>query len=73
MDISSVGSNYSDIANMLAPKNAEEIEEQSNVEAAYAVKLIKMMQASTEVVGSILEDTAEISKEAMQKFMSERA
>lgn len=72
MDISSVSSNYADIANMLAPKNAEETEEQSNVEAEYAVKLIKMMQESTQVVGTILEDTAEISQEAMQKFMSER-
>ena len=66
MDINSVGSNYSDIANMLGSQKAEE---PSDVEAQYAVKLIKMMQESTQVVGSILEDTAEISKEAMQKLL----
>ena len=68
MDISSVGSNYSDIAGMIS----DNIEEQSEVEAMYAVKLLKMVQQSSEVVGTILEDTAEISQEAMQKFMSER-
>ena len=68
MDISSVGSNYTDIINMATDK----IEEQSGVEAQYAVKLIKMAQQSEAIVGSILEDTVEISQEAMQKFISER-
>lgn len=41
------------------------------VQAQYAVKLIKMAQQSEEVIGSILEDTAQISKEAMAKYLSE--
>lgn len=41
------------------------------IQAQYAVKLIKMAQQSEQVIGSILEDTAEISKEAMDKFLSE--
>ena len=40
-------------------------------EAMYNVKLIKMAQESEAVVGTLLEDTAEISKEAMEKFMAE--
>ena len=40
-------------------------------EAAYQVKLMKMQQQSDAVVGTLLEDTAEISDEAMQKFLSE--
>lgn len=66
MDISSIGAGYSEIV------QAAKAEEQSQVEAMYAVKLIKMAQQSAEVVGALLEDTAEISKEAMEKFMSER-
>ncbi len=42
-----------------------------DVQTQYAVKLIKMMQESQEVVGTLLEDTAEISKEAMEKYLSE--
>ena len=41
------------------------------VQSQYAVKLIKMAQQSEQVVGSLLEDTAEISKEAMERFLSE--
>ena len=41
-------------------------------EAMYQIKLLKMQQHSDAVSGEILEDTAEISKEAMEKFMSER-
>ena len=66
MDISSVGGSYNDIAQMTAA------EKEAQVEAMYAVKLIKMAQASDAVVASLLEDTVEISKEAMQKFLSER-
>ena len=42
-----------------------------NIEAQYAVKLIKMIQQSDAVVASLLEDTAEISQEAMEKYLSE--
>ena len=55
MDISSIGSSQ------MTPE----------VQAQYAVKLIKMAQQSEEIIGSILTDTAEISKEAMSKFLSE--
>ena len=57
MDISSVG------ASALTPE----------VQAQYVVKCIKMAQESEEVVGDLLLDTAEISQEAMQRFMAERA
>ena len=40
-------------------------------EALYQVKLIKMMQESDAVAGTLLEDTAEISKEAMDKYLAE--
>ena len=40
-------------------------------EALYQVKLAKMMQESEAVVGTLLEDTAEISQEAMEKYLSE--
>ena len=40
-------------------------------EANYQVKLIKMQQESEAMVGTLLEDTAEISKEAMDKYLSE--
>lgn len=56
MDISAVG------GAQMAPE----------IQAQYAVKLIKMAQQSEEVIGSILTDTAEISKEAMAKYLSEK-
>ena len=57
MDISSIAANM----------------EASQMEALYAVKLIKMAQESEFAVTSdLLEDVVEISKEAMAKFMSER-
>jgi len=40
-------------------------------EANYQVKLLKMQQESDAVVGTLLEDTAEISKEAMDKYLAE--
>lgn len=43
------------------------------IEAQYAVKLIKMAQQSDAVVATLLEDTAEISEEAMEMFLSELA
>ena len=43
------------------------------MEALYAVKLFKMAQESDmAVTAELLEDVAEISKEAMEMFMSER-
>ena len=56
MDISSVG------ASALTPE----------VQSQYAIKCIKMAQESEEVLGDLLQDTVEISAEAMQKFLAER-
>ena len=56
MDVSSIASNL----------------QSGEIEAQYAVKLIKMAQQADAVVATLLEDTAEISEEAMEKFMSER-
>ena len=75
MDISSIGgcaSNIADIFSAKSSEKAEKTEEEMGVEAQYAVKLIKMAQQSEAVIGSILEDTAEISQEALKRFMSER-
>ena len=50
------------------------INQQASVEetkALYQVKLMKMMQESDAVVGELLEDTAEISQEAMNKYLAE--
>ena len=41
-------------------------------EALYQVKLMKMQQESSEVVGDLLQDTAEISQEAMDKYLAEK-
>lgn len=41
------------------------------VQAQYAVKLIKMAQQADAAVASILEDTVEFSNEAMSKYLSE--
>ena len=41
-------------------------------EANYQVKLLKMQQESDAVVGELLEDTLEISQDAMNKYMSEK-
>lgn len=56
MDISSVG------GSALTPE----------IQAQYAVKCIQMARESTEVVGSLIQDTVEISQEAMDKYMSEK-
>ena len=40
-------------------------------EAVYQVKLMKMMQESDAVVGDLLQDTAEISQEAMNRYLAE--
>ena len=47
--------------------------ESQDIEAQYAVKLIKMAQQSDAIVATLLEDTVEVSQEAMDKFLSERA
>ena len=57
MDISSIG------GSALTPE----------IQAQYAVKCLKMAQEAMEAVGTIIEDTIEISQEAMEKFMAERA
>lgn len=67
MDINSIGSSYTDLATQIA-----EAKEQAETEALYAVKLFKMARQSDAVVGSIIQDAVEISREAMEKFMSER-
>ena len=51
----------------------ESMKESQDVEVQYAVKLMKMAQQSDAVVATLLEDTVEISQEAMDKFLSERA
>lgn len=49
------------------------VQQEQNIEAQYAIKLIKMAQQSDAIIASVIQDTVEISKEAMEKFMSERA
>ena len=55
MDISSVG------GSALTPE----------IQAQYAVKCIKMAQQTEAVAGSLILDTAEISEEAMAKYIEE--
>ena len=55
MDISSVG------GSALTPE----------VQAQYAVKCIKMAQESATAAAGIILDTAEISEEAMSKYLAE--
>lgn len=40
-------------------------------EAAYQIKLLKMQQESDAVAGQIIEDTLEISDEAMRRCLAE--
>ena len=50
------------------------ITQQANVEQTkelYQVKLMKMVQESEQVMGDVLEDTLEISQDAMNKYLSE--
>ena len=51
----------------------QSIKEEQNIEAQYAVKLIKMAQQSDAVVASVIEDTVDFSQEAMEMFLSERS
>ncbi|MGN1152711.1 MAG: hypothetical protein ACI4S3_01665 [Candidatus Gastranaerophilaceae bacterium] len=43
-----------------------------DVKSAIAVKMFKEVQESQKIAGSIIQDTAEISQEAMQKCQAER-
>lgn len=61
-----INTNYNQANDILS----SEIKAQQT-EAMYQVKLMKMQQDSEAVVGNLLEDTAEISKEAMDKYLSE--
>lgn len=45
----------------------------SDVKTAIAVKMFKEMQESQQIAGSIIQDTAEISAEAMAKCQAEKA
>lgn len=47
--------------------------EAEQFETIKGVKLIKAAQESMKAVGSIIQDTVEISSEAMQKFLAEKA
>jgi len=42
------------------------------MESAYAVKCVKATQQSMQTIGSIIEDTAEVSKEALELFSAEQ-
>ena len=61
-----INTNYAQAQDLIS---AEAKAEQT--EALYQVKLMKMMQESEQVVGDVLEDTAEISKEAMNRYLAE--
>ncbi len=63
MEITGTTSQINDYINQQA-----KVEE---TEAMYQIKLMKMQQQSDAVVGTLLEDTAEISQEAMNKYLAE--
>ena len=42
-----------------------------SIDTQLAVKCIKMAQESDKVIGSLIEDTAEISKDAMNRYLAE--
>ena len=63
MEITGTSSQINDYINQQA-----KVEE---TEAMYQIKLMKMQQQSEAVVGDLLQDTAEISQEAMQKYLAE--
>ena len=49
-------------------KNTAPIQE---TKASYLASLVRLQQASDTIVGHIITDTAEISQNAMNKFLSE--
>ncbi len=63
MEITGTSSQINDYIN----QQAKAIE----TEAMYQVKLMKMQQQSDAIVGTLLEDVADISQEAMDKYLSE--
>lgn len=63
MEIGAVGQEQNLINSEIKAEQAEQL---------YHVKLAKMQQENAEVVGNLIQDTVEISQEAMQKFMAER-
>ena len=42
-----------------------------SIDTQLAVKCIKMAHESDKVIGSLIEDTAEISKDAMNRYLAE--
>ncbi len=64
MDVSAVGQTQNLIESEIKAEQAKEL---------YGIKLIKMAQESEAVIGNLIEDTVEISQEAMQKFMAEKS
>ena len=64
MNVSAVGQAQNLIESEIKAEQAKEL---------YGVKLIKMAQESEAVIGNLIEDTVEISQEAMQKFMAEKS
>ena len=61
-----INANYSQAQDIISAQAKAE-----QTEALYQVKLMKMMQESEQIVGDVLEDTAEISKEAMNRYLAE--
>ena len=61
-----INTNYSQVSDLI--NSQAKVQE---TEALYQVKLMKMMQESEQVIGDLLEDTAVISKEAMDKYLAE--
>jgi hypothetical protein len=62
--------------NIDSSMNVDALREQiqaEQFEAIKEVKLTKMAQESEEVVGDIIQDTLEISQEAMNRFFAEKA
>jgi hypothetical protein len=45
----------------------------TETKASYLASLVRLQDASNTVAGAIIEDTAEISASAMNKFLSEQA
>jgi len=61
--------------NIDSSMNVDALREQiqaEQFEAVKEVKLTKMAQESEEVVGDIIQDTLEISQEAMNRFLAEK-
>ena len=52
--------------------NTQAIQATNDVKTAIAVKMFKESQASVQIAGDIIQDTAEISAKAMQLYQAER-